>query len=134
MCDSVKRSKYMWYFIVSLLVTFGYIISQRTGEGMTLNFESLPVLIVLFIVVTIFLVWWVAELINCYFDVNAVPSFTEEAKTVKTALIGGLLLVSAGLAKFLYDNLGKPAGNAATKHYMGVELLGGKRKLTRKRR
>ena len=125
----------MWYFILSLLVTLGYMISQRTGEDIfTLNFEALPVMILLYIIVTIFLVWWIAELINCYFDVNAVPSFTEEAKTVKTALIGGLLLVSAGLAKFLYDNLGKPAGNAATKHYMGVELLGGKRKLTRKRR
>jgi|UniRef100_A0A6C0CV41 hypothetical protein len=134
MCDSVKRSKYMWYFIVSLLVTLGYMISQRTGEGMILNLEALPIIIVLYIIVTIFLVWWIAELINCYFDVNAVPSFTEEAKTVKAALIGGLLLVSAGLAKFLYDNLGKPAGNAATKHYMGVELLGGKRKLTRRRR
>jgi hypothetical protein len=124
----------MWYFIVSLLVTLGYMISQRTGEGMILNLEALPIIIVLYIIVTIFLVWWIAELINCYFDVNAVPSFTEEAKTVKAALIGGLLLVSAGLAKFLYDNLGKPAGNAATKHYMGVELLGGKRKLTRRRR
>ena len=124
----------MWYFIVSLLVTLGYMISQRTGEGMILNLEALPVIIVLYIIVTIFLVLWIAELINCYFDVNAVPSFTEEAKTVKAALIGGLLLVSAGLAKFLYDNLGKPAGNAATKHYMGVELLGGKRKLTRRRR
>lgn len=134
MCDSVKRSKYMWYFIFSLLVTFGYIISQRTGEGMTLNLEALPLLLVLFIVVIIFLVWWVAELINCYFDVNAIPAFTEEAKKIKTGLIGALLLVSAGLAKFLYDNLAKPAGNAATKHYMGVELLGGKRKLTRKRR
>jgi hypothetical protein len=134
MCDSVKRSKYMWYFIFSLLVTFGYIISQRTGEGMTLNLEALPLLLVLFIAVIIFLVWWVAELINCYFDVNAIPEFTEEAKKIKAGLIGALLLVSAGLAKFLYDNLGKPAGNAATKHYMGVELLGGKRKLTRKRR
>lgn len=124
----------MWYFIFSLLVTFGYIISQRTGEGMTLNLEALPLLLVLFIVVIIFLVWWVAELINCYFDVNAIPAFTEEAKKIKTGLIGALLLVSAGLAKFLYDNLAKPAGNAATKHYMGVELLGGKRKLTRKRR
>ena len=124
----------MWFFIVSLLVMFGYIISQRTGEGMTLNLESLPLLIVLFIIVLIFLIWWVAELIKCYFDENAIPSFTEEAKAVKAALIGGLLLVSAGLAKFLYDNLGKPGGNALTKHYAGVELLGGKRKLTRKRR
>jgi len=128
----------MWYFIVSLLVTFGYMISQRTGETgdgiFTLNFDSIAVVIVLYIVVTIFLIWWVAELIECYFDVNAIPSFTEEAKTVKTALIGGLLLVSAGLVKFLYEALGKPGGNAITQHYMGVKFLGGKRKLTRRRR
>ena len=124
----------MWFFIVSLVVTFGYIISQRTGEGMTLNLESLPLLIVLFIVLIIFLAWWIAELINCYFDVNAIPGFTEEAAFIKKGLIGGCVFLSALLAKWLYDNLGKPAGNAATKHYVGVELLGGKRKLTRRRR
>ena len=113
---------------------FGYIISQRTGEGMTLKLESLPLLLVLFIVVIIFLVWWVAELINCYFDVSAIPAFSEEAQAIKAALIGGLLLISAGLAKWLYDNLGKPTGNVLMSRYIGVELLGGKRKFTRKRR
>lgn len=134
MCDSGKRSKYMGFFLVSLFVMFGYIISQRTGEGMTLKLESLPLLLVLFIVVIIFLVWWVAELINCYFDVNAIPAFSEEAQAIKAALIGGLLLISAGLAKWLYDNLGKPTGNVLMSRYIGVELLGGKRKFTRKRR
>jgi len=130
MCDSGKKSKYMWFFIVTLLATFVYIISQRTGEGMTLNLEALPLLIVLFMLVIIFFIWWIAELINCHFDENAIPEFSEEAKTIKAVLIGGLLLISAGLAKWLYDNLVKPAGNAA----IGFEILGGKRKLTRRRR
>jgi len=124
----------MWFFIVSLLVTFGYIISQRTGDGMTLNEESLPILILLFTLLIIYLSVWVAELINCYFDVNAIPVFSDEAKIIKRGLIGGLLLVSAGLGKWLYDNVGKPAGNAATQRVFGVELLGGKRKLKHKHR
>jgi UDP-N-acetylmuramyl pentapeptide phosphotransferase/UDP-N-acetylglucosamine-1-phosphate transferase len=124
----------MWYFVVSLTVTIGYIIFQRTGEGMTLYLEALPGLIVLFMVTIVFLAWWVAELINCNFDENAIPEFTQEAKLIKTTLIGGLVFLSASIAKFLYDNLGKPAGNAATKHYVGFELLGGKRKLTHRRR
>ena len=133
MCNELKKTKYMWYFIILLAATliYGMLGGRAFNTIYEYNFQYILVMFCLILLTGLFFTWWILQLIICYFDENAIPEFSDEAKGIKNSIIAGCVLISAFIMKQLYDEIGKPTGNAVSRHFFDTNIFGGKRKLKR---